>query len=358
MKNNRDSAISPKAELCGLLCLLLALGLFCMGAARILTPKRLGYGATWEMFLCEEPDSVDVLFFGSSLAYCDIVPAVIYEESGIPTYVMAGPDQPMPATYYYLRECCKTQSPDTVFIECTGLVFDWKSDPAHFYNPNLTFMPLSENRVIPAVKYTEGETLAGLLFPLYAYHSRWEDLEAMDVQPLGADPLAGYTYLEEICPLKDFKLYAVSDTLEENGVYAENLAYVQKILDFCNERGIRPVFYMAPSVIRVTPCWKDRIVRDLADMGIELVDFNEQFDELNLDMQADFFDSFHLNCRGAEKFSLWLGSRLTARETPGRSPDEGLWQERVDCFYERLEATLAAESKYKDDSTAAQAEVD
>ena len=355
LTKKENKTVSPRAELIGLLCLLLALGAFCVGAARVLTPKRQNFGATWEMFLNEPENSVDALFLGSSLAYCDIVPAVLYEESGIPTYVMAGPEQPMPATYYYLRESLRTQSPGTVFIECTGLAFNWKSDPAHFYNPNLTFMPWTENRMIPALSYTEGDTLAGLLFPLYAYHGRWADLSLDDLKPLSSDPLAGYTYLEEICPLDDFTQRGISETLEESGAYAENLECARKIIDLCGQRGIRTVFYITPSVGRLAPHWKERIAGDLAEMGVELIDFNDRFDELDLDMQTDFFDSFHLNCRGAEKFSRWLAPPLTQWVTPTVSADDELWRERAAHFYGRLEETLNSEPKYKDDSTAAKA---
>lgn len=348
--------ISLRAELLGLLCLLLALGVFCAGATKLLTPRRHDYGATWDMYLKEERNSVDVLFLGSSLAYCDIVPAVLYQESGIASYVMAGPEQPMPATYYYLRECCKTQSPSTVFIECTGLVFNWMSDTTRFYKPNLTFMPWSENRLKPTLDYTDGDTLTGLLFPLYAYHGRWIELGPGDLKPQDDDPLAGYTYLEKICPMTEFTERGISSTLEDDpNVYKCNLEFAGKIIDFCQERGIRPVFYITPSVGRIPDTWRERIELDLRGMGMELTDFNESFDSLDLDMSMDFFDSFHLNCRGAEKFSRWLGRRLGDYVTPQVPSDSELWQERIDYFYSKLETTKNAPPSYKNDSTAAKA---
>lgn len=356
-KNTKENKpISLRAELIGLLCLLLALGAFCAGATKLLTPRRYDYGATWDMFLEEEHDSVDALFLGSSLAYCDIVPAVLYQESGVASYVMAGPEQPMPVTYYYLQECCKTQSPSTVFVECTGLVFNWQSDTERFFKPNLTFMPWTMNRLKPTFDYTEGDTFIGLLFPLYAYHGRWADLGLDNFIPQGDDPLAGYTYLEEICPMTDYTERGISEALEDDdSIYRQNLEFAGKISDFCRERGIRTVFYITPSVGRIPDKWRQRVEQDLNGMGIELTDFNEDFDSIGLDMSMDFFDSFHLNCRGAEKFSRWLGERLGGYVTPMVSADSGLWQERIDYFYGKLEDTKNAPPKYKDDSTAAKA---
>ena len=73
-------------------------------AGVLFTPKRTDYGAVWGMYQDEPENSTDVLFFGSSLAYSDIAPAVLYEECGLTSFVMAGPLQTMPVTYYYVRE--------------------------------------------------------------------------------------------------------------------------------------------------------------------------------------------------------------------------------------------------------------
>ena len=63
-----------------------------------LMPYRSNFGSTWASYLQEEENSLDVLFFGSSLVYCDVVPAVIWENTGLRSYVMAGPEQTMPST--------------------------------------------------------------------------------------------------------------------------------------------------------------------------------------------------------------------------------------------------------------------
>ena len=73
-----------------------------------------------------------MLFFGSSMVYCDVVPAIIWEETGLRSYVMAGPEQTIPITYYYLREACKTQSPQAVVIELTGDQPEYWHDDLHY----------------------------------------------------------------------------------------------------------------------------------------------------------------------------------------------------------------------------------
>ena len=185
-----------KKELAGFLCFLVVLGAFCFGASSVLIPKRYDYGATWSMYQQEEEDTVDVMFFGSSLAYCDVIPSVIYEESGVTSYVMAGPEQTMPVTYRYVKQACKTQSPKVVFIEATGMLYSQHNRSTKI---NITYMPWSLDRLALTFQVAEPEERLGLLFPLESYHSRWNEITLDEVEEglfgYGPDLLAGYTSL-------------------------------------------------------------------------------------------------------------------------------------------------------------------
>ena len=87
-----------------------ALILFSILAGDALTPLRTAYGSTWDMYEKEPQRSIDVMFFGSSVVYCDVCPAVLWRESGVTSYVMAGPEQTIPVTYRYIRQALRTQS--------------------------------------------------------------------------------------------------------------------------------------------------------------------------------------------------------------------------------------------------------
>ena len=77
------------------------LGGILAGATHYLTPQQHDYGSVWGMYEQEQTDSIDVLFFGSSVAYCDVVPAVYWKNSGLTAFVQAGPEQPLPLTLDY-----------------------------------------------------------------------------------------------------------------------------------------------------------------------------------------------------------------------------------------------------------------
>ncbi len=358
-KPARAGGMSLKKELLALLCLLLALILFCVGTLRILTPKRHDYGAVWDMYLQEPKNSLDVMFFGSSLVYCDIVPSVIYEETGVTSFVMAGPEQTVPITYWYLREALKTQSPKTVFIEVTPLYFEKANRSVKV---NLTYMPWSMNRLVPTLEeqlvtekktpeetaQKEKEAQIGLLFPLYAYHDRWDKLIRVDLREglLGfdPDPLAGYTFLEEVTPIEEFSLREVVDDPEN---YRRNVGYIKKILELCEEEGVRSVFFLSPYPQRLSEEQVAQIFRDMEELGGEMVDFNDAFEEPGFDFDKDFFDPRHLNYRGAEKFSRYLAARLSEwGASPAGGEDKGLWEDRVEAFTSRRDAADSGPVKY------------
>ena len=65
----------------------------------VLRPAHTDYGSTWSAFRAEPEDSLDVIYLGSSYAYCDFNPSVVYGNSGLTGYVMAGSEQTLTITY-------------------------------------------------------------------------------------------------------------------------------------------------------------------------------------------------------------------------------------------------------------------
>lgn len=322
----------------GLLFLALLI-VFALCAGHLLPPARTDYGATWNMYLQEPEDSVDVLFVGSSLVYCDVIPAVIYEETGLTSYIMAGPELTLSLSYYYIREALKTQSPSAIFLELTGVMFERYQD---FTVPNVSYMPLlSENRIGAAIHASEPEERFGLLFPLYDYHDQWRNLRwFFSGRPDEIlDPLAGYTLMEEAVPQAE---RYTRDYATAEDVIAENLGWLRRIVDLCEREGVRLALFQVPSCAWVPETALER-VRDTVGDGVEVVDFNARYDTMDVDMERDFYDFLHFNARGAVKFTHMLAAYLAEAGIDPGAHDEALWQWRVGEFAERLAALDSGE---------------
>ena len=312
----------------------------CGFAGWMLIPPRGGYGATWEMYRQEPKDSVDVLFFGSSIAYCDVVPGVIWADSGVTSYVMAGPEQTLPISFDYIKEACRTQSPKVIALEMNGMFFPRYQN---YTKANIAYMPWSVNRLEAIIHGAEPELRAGLLFPILDYHSRWQETESAEWEAHLApdtDEFAGYTFLDTVSPQAKitYRDYVAGD---EN--YLRNLKYLRKIEGYCRENHIELLLFLSPAMGRVPEEALARLKEDVSQLSARFVDFNEIAWALAIDNGTDWHDFLHFNCRGAEKFSHYLAAYLTEEFglTPTEGEDEALWQARAEEFTARWEAAAA-----------------
>ena len=301
---------------------------------QLLMPIRTVYGSDWEAFLEEDPDSHDVLFFGSSLVYCDVIPAILWEETGLTSYIMAGPEQTIPTSYYYAKESFRTQSPQLVVLEATGMFYPQYTN---YSKANIGYMPFGVSRLEATFAAAEPELRFGLLFPLYNYHYRWQDVTREDVLHHLETPqslFAGYTRLTDICPpptIGDRDYTADSDN------YRRNLSYVKKLQALCAENGAELLLYIAPSGGRIPAAAMATLQQDLAALDIPLTDFNADWDNMGLNHETDWFDRLHFNVRGAEKFSRHLGRHLTEQfSLTVRENAAEIWAKRLEHIQKTL----------------------
>ena len=314
-----------------LLAIVLALLLF-WGAttqiSRLLMPVRRDYGSTWEQFGEEPENSCDVLIAGSSIVYCDLIPACIYEKTGITSYLIAGPEQTLSLSYYAIREACRTQHPKAVVLELNGMFF---AEYQEFTRVNVGYMPWGANRIGAALHAAEPGERLNLLVPIFAYHSQWITFDpqqaAKHLHP-ETDPWAGYTLLQKATPQKE--TYEGNFSTQKPS-YQTAKAYLKKIAAYCDENGIRLLVYLAPAMRTVPAQTMAEMKQDLAALSLELCDFNQELDRIGIDDQTDWYDSVHFNFTGAEKFSkVFSDYLLAAGITPGGNEDRALWESRVE----------------------------
>lgn len=297
-------------------------------------PDRRDYGATWNMYLKEKESSIDLMFVGSSMAYCDVIPARIYENTGHTTYVLSAPYMMPDTMYYYIKEALKTQSPEVIMVEATSFFFT--INEADYYKVNIGYMPYSLNRLEATLFAAPKSEKLGLLFPLFNYHERWEQYtlrEHIEPRPDAvSDIMAGYTYLEKAEPQTERFEREFLCTEEE---YEDNIKYFNKIVDLCNKKGIELEFFTVPACEYVSFGLSDNLKYIRRD-GI-VTNFNDHFDEIGFDLEKDFFDKRHTNFTGAVKFSDYLSEYIEENyELPYNEHDRELWNERVEYINEKL----------------------
>ena len=311
--------------------LFLAVGLFQLGC--LLMPERSTYGAVWSSYLQEERNSIDILFLGSSRVYCSVMPARIYENTGVRSYVMAGPSQTASLTYFYLRECLKTQTPQYVFVEAScaysGLT---EADSL----ANVCYMPFSINRILAAANCESG-ILKLALFPLEEFHSRiYTPGHSRSVEQEGI-LLCGYTPLAKTQSQKDRSIFSTA-AAPGDAVYETNLSFLKKIAALCESKGIRCIFFLAPAFTPLSDEARERLTLDLSALPCDAVeDWEDLNDAIGIDPEKDWYDAIHFGTTGAVKFSDHLSGYIdNLALLPSQNPVLALWAQRIEYMHALL----------------------
>lgn len=334
---------------CKTVVFLLLLALILVPVQRVMARKSLS--GTWDMtnkvagFYNEEEDQFEVMFFGPSHAYAAFSPLVIWEETGIKSYVFSTQQQPLWATYTYIKEALKTQSPALIVLECRMALGDKEyymeegDDKAVTY-PYMDDLPLSWNKVELAVQSApELEERFGLLFNFMMYHSRWNDLHREDFtfrRDEARDPYKGFVMLEPQEPLQP---RPASETVTQAVPLLEkNQYWLEEIIKLCQEEGIELWLIKSPSNLELEEKALLNTVEETARRyNVPFHDFNVDYADIGLD-ESMFFDAHHMDALGAGKFSRYFAHILqSARPNLKTDPGDPVWAADLEVYQRALE---------------------
>lgn len=321
-----------------LLCLLILL------ADRLLMPKYMTSSREGAL-IGEYYDEIDegrrhdVIFIGDCEVYESFIPAIIWEESGITSYVRGSPAQLVWQSYYLLEEMLELDSPDLVVFNVYAMNYSAQRNEA-YNRMTLDGMRMSQSK-ISAIKasMTEGEEMASYILPILRFHDRWSKLSREDIEYFfWRDTVShnGYLMQTDIVPQTYVGPY---EECADHALPQICFDYLDKMRRLCEQKGVELVLVKAP-----TNSWRyfwydewDAEIREYADDNC--VDYyNLINEEIGLDFSHDSYDGgLHLNVYGAEKVSRFFASLLSERYFPDMSEasDEvvAVWEEKLDEYY-------------------------
>lgn len=289
-------------------------------------------------------DAHDVIFVGDCEIYEGIVPAVLYEQYGITSYVRGSSQQTVWQSYHILEDTLKKE-PDVKVVVFNVLAIKYGETPREeISRMTLEDMPwsLSKLNAIRA-SMTKDESLASYFLPILRYHDRWSSLTAEDVKRTFAKhediTHQGYLMQTVIVPV-DPTDNRKPDALIDSALPARSMEYLEKMRTLCEQHGAELVLVKAPTN-SVKYYWYDewdaQIVDYAKDKNLTYYNFVGMDEELGLDWSRDTYDAgLHLNVYGAEKFTVYLGGLLQSEhgvtDRRGDATLDALWQERIDRY--------------------------
>ena len=292
--------------------------------------------ATYGGFYGEEKNSMDVLFLGSSNAYCAFSPAELEKRTGLVSWNLASSQQSLFTSYYWLREALWYQKPKAVVLDAYYLYFTLGNEGS--VHKAFDFMRPSavKRQAVSHLVRMKPDTYnkQDLYFPLLRYHERWKEITPAEAfgedsfasllgktenrgycprdevigdspyAPLEADGSVRYTSLET----DDGKPYEMMQTGQ---ITALSKYYFEKIAALCEENGIT-LFLVKTPISWWSEPMHDSAQNLAAANNVPFLDLNERsaIEAMGYVYQEDAADHLHANTAGAKKITNYLATIL------------------------------------------------
>ncbi|MBO5702235.1 MAG: SGNH/GDSL hydrolase family protein [Clostridia bacterium] len=289
-------------------------------------------------------DMHDVIFIGDCEVYEGFVPATLFEEYGITSYVRGSSQQTVWQSYHILEETLERETPKAVVFNVLALKYG-ETPLEEISRMSLEDMEWSGSK-LEAIKasMTEEESLLSYFLPLLRYHSRWSDLDGDDFK-YAFDKHQdithqGYLMQTKIDPV-DISDNRQPDDLLNVALPKRAIEYLDKMTALCKEKGVELILVKAPTnSIRYYwyPEWDAQMVDYAEKNGLVYYSLVGKDDEIGLDWSQDTYDKgLHLNVYGAEKFTSYFGKILAENHAiPDHRSDaelSAIWGARIDAYY-------------------------
>ena len=168
---------------------------------RLGMPKYMGdvkEGALIGEYYDEEKD-FDVVFIGDCEVYENFVPATLWENYGINSYIRGSAQQLIWQSYYLMEETLQYEKPDVIVFNVLSLQ-DNEPQKEAYIRMTIDGMRWSTSKVgCIQASMLESESFIEYVFPLLRYHDRWSELEPEDFKYiLGAEKVGHNGYYMQV----------------------------------------------------------------------------------------------------------------------------------------------------------------
>lgn len=274
-----------------------------------------------------EEDTVDVLVLGSSRAFENINPAILWENHGIAAYDLCGSVQPMWNTYHYLREALKTQHPKLIILEAFRVVENREYMDESRIIKNNYGLTMSMNKIESLRISTPAEKFREFFLEYVQYHNRYTDLSKRDFKEhLGLQNYEFYKGFGANNTIGIFDKPDVSKVEEETELYSKTEEYYRKVIELAQQNNIPIMVIVAPYPISLEDQkYFNRAESIAREYGVEFLNYNLMYDEINMNFSSDIASDAHLNYEGSKKFTTHLGEIISSNYELVSHKGEAKW---------------------------------
>ncbi len=338
-----------------------------VGAGQALLFKNMDHNQLRvEGFYMEEPDSLDVVFLGSSEVFADFSSAQAYDEFGFTSYPFVVNANPVTLWKYELKEAVDRQHPQLIVVETNGALYDAKRLYKEAYVRRMVDnMPDSENRRAMIRDMGKDEILSYQM-PILKYHGNWENPKAMLKGAINtlAMYIRGNAFLKGVSTntgsLRAKEVRNIKGDESEEPLDEQAEKALRDFMDYCRDEKIENVIF-----VRFPHCITDdedsytrfrrsnaagRLIRSY---GFDFINLDQYEDEIGLDPENDFYNNEHMNVYGMKKMTSWFGHYLAEHYevTPRPQTEKSIRQWESSVLYTRAFCDYFEDVKEKNHSS-------
>ena len=302
-----------------------------------------------EQYYDLEPDSVDVVYFGSSAVQRGYVVPAAFHEEGVSAYSYTCGTQPFVLTKYFMEETLKTQTPKLFLVELRGSCKGADDLAEVAVRRMVDNMKPSVNRyqaIHYITKYAEkgknevDTTGLSYYFPLLKYHSRWNPSK----QPkfLGLDYYKGYG-LDPEWSFTTRTIHPLPYETTQEAIAPETEEALNDLLDYCDTLPeTKVLFVTSPYEASELGMHKLNYTTEIIQKrGYEVLNClpAEVREEIGLNDETCYYNREHLNYYGSLKYTSYLTRYIKDKyDLPDRRNDAQCksWEDE----YQRLQNNL------------------
>lgn len=281
----------------------------------------------------DNKEEYDVMFYGSSHMINAVFPNYLWRDYGISAYNFGAHADYIPSTYWVMRNTFDYVNPKLVVVDCYTISESFKICSYEFWHDWIDAFPMSTNKINAIVDLGNDELkkqyinegvldadsmpdTAEMYWDFCKYHSRWNDLNDEDFNtPKSTEK--GAEARVNVYPATHKKMIGKDQIYEEDGI---GIVYLKKIIEYCQERGIDVLLTYIPF-----PAESDRQMQAnragciASEYNVNYINF---LDEDIVDYNTDFYDDTHLNSKGAQKVTDYIGRYIAENyDIPDRHDD-------------------------------------
>ena len=304
--------------------LLLAVLVF-IGVSQKYVFRTLGHDATRiEGFYMEPENSLDVVLLGASDVFTSFSSGKAYEMYGFTSYPYGIDSNRISSWSTSLKEIRRCQSPKLIVVEVNGALY---GDSVDLYEDIrvryvLESIPCSKEKVQAISLLGRTDSTLSYYLPFIKHHGNWVDAkdniskcrDLITLKRRGYSLLKGEKTDTAISPSKPrHDVHGDFSTLE---LSAESEELLRAFLKECKDKGTNNILFVRvphriASDIEYSAYQRaNRAGEIIAEYGYDFINFEQDYEEIGLDFDTDFYNDSHMNVDGQEKFTRYFGRIL------------------------------------------------